>query len=295
MDRGASLRLSFDLCEDALTKAQSAAESSVSLLQVGIYDADGHKEWEKSYEGAFSVPKTVSGLREGRKTIVALANKSITMPDILEDFFSIPTSLSDNRRNSFVMVGSAGAIADVQPSEVTVHLERIAAKISFRNAILLNWTSSPPADFAIEAVYVANAGVESTLAADGGADPALNPRASLEQTADEVLRDLTVSELVSWKGSGDVFNKGVDFYVYPNSTSTRTTLVIRTRFDGHTSYYPLVIDRPIERNTQYRCGSITITTDGMPSPADEFSSIRINYKYESSDWSEQSIGDAISF
>lgn len=292
---GASIQLLFEDIDGTLSKAQSNSESNVSRLQAGIYDIDGRLEWEQTYENAFSVAKTISGLEAGEKTVVAVANKEIVMPERLEDFFRIPTSLAENRRGAFVMVGKTGVIADTKPGSATVRLERIAAKISFRSSIILNWNCTPPSDFRIEAVYVANAGAESDLSASGDAAPSINLRHETQQTSDEALRDLTYAEFSSWKGSGDIFNNGVDFYVYPNDTQTRTTLIIRTSFNGHTSYYPLVIDRPIERNTQYRCGTITLTCDGMPSPSDEFSSVKVSYIYESEDWSEQNIGDAISF
>lgn len=290
----ASILLSFDAGE-TVSKTQSSSESNVVMLHAAIYNEEGKLEWERKYDNAFSVAKTISGLEAGEKTVVAVANKEITMPEQLDDFFSIPTVLSDNRRDAFVMVGQAKAKADTSPAEAIVKLERIAAKISFRSSILLNWNCTPPSDFKIAAVYISNAGMRSDLSGSGEAEPELNPRTSTDLTSDALLRDFTCSEFSSWKGSGDIYNKGVDFYLYPNSTQKRTALIIKTNFNGHYSYYPLVIDCPIEKNTLYRCGTITLTCDGMSSPDEDFSSIKISYKYDSLDWTEENLGDAISF
>lgn len=276
------------------TKAQTASETNITRLQVAIYGDGGNLEWENTYEYAFSSVKTISGLTEGRKTIVAVANKKVTMPSSLDEFHTIPVSLDDNRRDSFVMYGCESAEASVSPALTTIHLKRAVAKISVRSSISSVSEDGKTHEFVPERIYIANVATKTNLRGDAFEEFA-NLREDRELTGNQVIRDLTVAEKEYWVNGG-VFNHGVDFYVCPNRSSERqTTMIIEAEFDGLKCYYPVVIASELLANTMYRCGVLTISCEGMPNPGDEFSSIRVQFNYGNDDWDEGKTAEKIIF
>ena len=276
------------------TKVQTSAETNVNRLQVGLYNAAGELEWENTYEYAFSTMKTVTGLMEGQKTIVAVANKQVAMPATLKEFYAISVSLEDNKRDAFVMSGAETTEASVDPKVTTIHLRRLVSKITVRSALSVSWTDGKQHTFSPTRIYLANVATKTNLKGNIF-DEFANPREKTEQTKNENLRDFTVAERDYWVNGG-VFNHGLDFYVCPNgSTERKTTLIIQAEYDGQTCYYPLVVSDELVMNTMYRCGAIKITCGGMPSPSDDFSSIRVSYNYESDDWASGTTADSVIF
>lgn len=286
----------FDISffSDGQTRVQTAAETNVTRLQVALYNNAGELEWENSYDYAFSTVKTISGLAEGPKTIVAVANKAVTMPALLSDFQTITVSLDENRRNSLVMYGYERTEASVSPSLTTIHLKRTVAKISVRSSISAVFEDGKAHEFVPERIYLANVATRTNLRGDAF-DEFINLREDRQQTGDEILRDFTVAERNYWV-SGGVFNHGVDFYVCPNtSASRRTTMIIQAKFDGIVCYYPLIIASELLSNTMYRCGALVVSCEGMPNPEDEFSSIRVRFNYENDDWYDGQTAQSVVF
>lgn len=291
---GAAVIFDIGLSADDGTKAQTSAETAIYRLQTGLYNDAGELEWENTYDYAFTTVKTVTGLVEGDKTIVAVANKAITMPATLEEFFDMDVALDENRRDSFVMSGSEKARATVSPGLTTVRLVRAVTKISVRSAISAVWNDGKEHSFCPERIYLSNVATRTNLRGDAF-DEFVNLREEPCQTEDAVIRDFTVSEKDYWV-SGGVFNHGVDFYVCPNASEERkTTLIIQASYDGRTCYYPLVVADTLRCNTMYRCGAIVISCEGMPEPDDEFSSIRVRYGYSSEDWSTGKTDERVVF
>ena len=291
---GAAVIFDIDFLSGDGTKAQTSAETNVNRLQVGLYNALGELEWENTYEYAFTTMKTITGLMEGSKTIVAVANKEVKMPATLEEFYSIPVLLEDNRKDAFVMSGTETAEASVDPTVTTIHLRRLVSKIRFFKPLIVSWTDGKSHDFVPEKVYIANVATKTNMKGDAFGE-FINLREEPEQTKVDVLRDFTVAELDNWV-SGRAFNRGVNYYVCPNGSSEhKTTLVIQARYDGQVCYYPLVVSDELLMNTMYECGTIKITCGGMPSPSDDFTNIRVSYNYESADWASGTTPDGIIF
>lgn len=290
-DGPACMSVVFDGIEFS-TKAQTQAEMAVNELYAAIYNEAGEREWADEVSGSISSSRTITGLEVGAKTIVAVANMKVDLPEHLEDFDRMTSTLSDNTRSSFVMTGRASAYADVKPEAVVIEMHRLVAKISFRGMIFVKWTSAPPKEFSFREVYVANVSKDALFSGEPLSAPSVNLRKGA-LTDDGALSSLTRSAFESWKGSGSAYNRqGVDFYVYPNSDpSLRTAIIIHTVFDGHDSYYPIVIDEDIRSNTQYVCGDVHIATDGMPSPADDFFSTKATYSYSVHDWTVKPLSD----
>lgn len=278
------------------TKAdQSESERRIERLCLMIFDDNGYLEWYDK-EATINGTKTVAGLEEGPKTVWAVANKSLDIPDMSErrwtmaELREVTSSLADNKRDALVMTGSVRAVAGTDAKEAIVELRKICAKISFRNSIVTTWgANKPQKGFDIDKVYIANVGTESNFQNKDLHTELINPRAELEQTHEDILADFTVSPRTRQWVSGDVFNKGVDFYVYPNEDAdNRTTVIIEATFDGRKCYYPIVLDCDIVSGYCYRIGKVEITCEGMTTPGEDFTKVKTVTGVESANWSDPS-------
>lgn len=295
--------LSLSVCQDVTfagsepgTKAeQSESEKRIERLYLMIFDDSGYLEWCDS-EATVNGVKTVAGLEEGPKTVWAVANMALDIPDMNErrwtmaELCEVTSSLEDNRRDAFVMVGSTRAMAGTDAEEAVVELRKICAKVSLRNTIITNWGSNKPQQgFDIDKIYVANVGTRSNFRNEDLHTELVNPRAGTGQTEVTVLEDFTVSySNHSWV-SGNVYNKGVDFYVYPNTDAgNRTAVIIEASFDGRKCYYPVVLDCDIASGCCYRIGKIEITCEGMPTPGEDFTKVKTVIGAKPGDWAEAS-------
>ena len=270
---------------DGDVEYQTEQEKKVSQLDVAIYDADGNLEWNKHYDESSAVGrKIISGLSEGQKTIAVAANIAFTVPQTIAEFKAIATALNDNAVDNFVMTGTGEGIASTNPEPVVVRLERVAAKFLLDGTITTEWESDPPTSFDIETIYLANVAVNSNFDDDGSAGPEINLRSTTELTTDELYANFTVAQKSRWS-SGEKFNgENTRFYGYPNSTDTRTAILIKAKYDGRDTYYPLVIDQAINNNTLYHIGNIKITTEGMENPWDEWVKVKIIFDIQVVDW-----------
>lgn len=263
---------------------QTPDETKVSQYDIAVYDAAGLLEWSGHVDKADSPRHVITGLGAGRKTIAVAANINAGMPATLTAFGSLPTDLRDNRLSEgFVMVGTAEAVAAEDPEVVKLSLKRIAAKISVEGNITAAWLGDAPESFVITDIYVANVATRSNYAFNGTAGPSINLRSTEDVTTDDVYRALTVSQRTFWE-SGKPFNGGVSFYVYPNSDSARTCIIIKALYDGEVTYYPIRIDQEIASNTLYTLGDVKITWRGVDKPWEEYTRIAANIKIDVKNW-----------
>ena len=271
------------------TKYQTTVEKKVSQVDIVIYDESGAKEWNRHFDGAPMSHQLISGLTEGAKTVAVLANYTLdSVPATITAFKETLTSLADNSRDNFVMVGVAEGTAGTDPEPVSLKLVRVAAKVSVTGNIITAWEGEAPESFDITDIYLANVAVASDFDYDGSSGPEINLRSTVELVADSLYNDFTVAVKKNWT-DGDQFNGGVEFYAYPNSDDVRTCVMIKALYDGRVTYYPLVINLPIAQNTLYRIGDITITCEGCENPWDEFSKIRVFFDIEVADWDYKEI------
>lgn len=295
-DKGSAVIINVETSFDSDESKASLMnwEASINRLQIGIYNSAGECEWDNTYTSSFTNTRTVSGLTEGEKTIVAVANKEIVMPATLDEFDRISVSLKDNTREHLVMSGKVKTVACTAPEIATISLRRIVAKISFRNALIVSWNEGKQHGFSFERVYIANVASKSDL--NGGCyGEFVNLRENKDISDDEGIRSLTVSDYKSWIENG-AYNGGVDFYVCPNvSEDRKTAFIIQAKYDGRTCYYPLVIADEILSNTQYNCGKIVLTCEGMENPEDDFLSNRASLCYTKAEWDDSPNMEDVTF
>lgn len=288
------IRLNFSLVgitggrteTEMVTKAeeyQTEAEKNINLLTLAVYDNDGVLEWTRDYTGPKSANYTITGLVAGPKTIVAIANRKVTVPKSLEDVYSTVSSLAENSRESFVMFGTGKAVADYDSETAVIRISRLAAKFRLHGSIITRWEVDEPEQFDILGIYVANAGGNVDFAGNDRG-PNYNLRTVESCSDNPAVKDLTVASKIRWSNGG-AFNGGTDLYAYPNSdVKNRTAVLIKASFDNRICYYPIVIDQSVTGNTLYNFGDIVISCEGAPNPWSDFEKVRIDYSIEISDW-----------
>lgn len=273
---------------------QSDTEKQVSRVDIAIYDGNGNLEWTKHYEDDRSSRQVITGLAEGKKTIAVVTNKFIEIPATLDGFKACVTDLNDNTRTNFVMTGMGEGIASADPDPVEIKLARTVAKFTVDGNITTEWEGDAPQSFDITDIYLANVTVSSDFFHSGAASPTVNLRTSRELTSDAGYREMTVASKLDWS-SGRQFNGGVSFYGMPNTTSTRTAVMIKAEYDGRDCWYPLVIDREIRNNTLYEIGDIKITCEGTSDPADPFTKVKVLFSLKVMDWDRQEVYPEFTF
>ena len=273
---------------------QSEIEKQLSRVSIAIYDSSGNLEWSKHYEDNRSSRQVITGLSEGKKTIAVVTNKTLETPATLDGFKSSVTGLDDNTRTNFVMTGMSEAVASSDPDPVDVRLARTVAKFTVKGNITTQWEGDAPESFDITGIYLANVTVTSNFVHGGEVAPTLNLRTSRELTGDAAYRELTVASKLEWTAGGP-FNGGVSFYGMPNSTPTRTAVMIKALYEGRECWYPLVIDREIKNNTLYEIGDVEITCEGTADPSEPFTKIKITFSLKVTDWDYQEVYPEFTF
>lgn len=272
----------------AVSKAdeiQSENEKKISRMEIFVYDDSGKLEWCDVYDSYMSDRFTIAGLREGRKDVAIVANKKLSeTPQSLSQFKSMASGLTDNSRNSFVMTGMGSAMANSKSEVTDIGLVRLAAKFSFRGVIRTDWTLNRPESFTLTDVYVSNVGSRSSFE-HMNTSTIENPRRG-DISMNAQIRNLTYAERNREWIPGYVFNGGIDFYGYPNHTDQRTAVIIKALYNGRVCYYPIVIDMPIESNTLYNIGTVTISSEGVQNPWQDFGHVSIGCKVKAQDWED---------
>jgi len=206
----------------------------------------------------------------GKRNIYVFANTT-GLDDIAKesDLRSYVSSMSDNSRDCFVMVGTPGATSSISAGNTTnsinVALHRLACRIKVGN-IRTDFPSDAlrSTTFSLKSIYLAN--VPATFKPINGDisdifSPIPAPAGYMSSTNDLTARSYTGKTLTDNPFSAELY-----LYSYPNGDTGHTTkVVIETEMDGVTYYYPIEITdtRP---NTAYTIGNVVITRLGSTDP-----------------------------
>lgn len=278
------------------SEVQTADEKKVSILHIGVYDAEGKLEKFKDYtDDRTQKRQVITGLTEGKKTIVAIANLQDALPQTYAELEETVFDLASNTPSNLIMCGTVDEEAKKDPQAEILKLNRVCAKFEVLGTISTAWEGDEPTSFSITDIYIANASIKSNIAFSGSLNEYVNPRTSTTLVEKKAYTDLLVSHSDSWQ-PGDAFNNGVCFYSFPNSsTTTRTAIIIKGKYEGKDTYYPIPIDENIVKNTLYRVGDITITCQGVDNPWDVFTKIKLLYNIEIVDWDTKDVDFSGSF
>lgn len=286
--RNVTLRLSVsDSPLSRVTGASVAAESSISSLQVLLFDENGALV---SY-GSSSSTSVLVRCSCGRRSVWVFANApSLSGISTFAELVSFRFPLECNSASSLLMYGSEDMLVESNMSK-TIQLSRMCAKVvlsrltkSFSSEVIQDM------DFVLEKVYMTNVVAEYTL--EGAPVPCLwyNKMGWNAECDGLLCDDVGVSVTSSLEGEHT-------FYVFPNrSTSDArggewsprcTRMVLKASLGGEPVYY--VIDIPdIRANCSYVISNVKITRPGSSDEEHKTDECVVEFSLSVSDWSEYS-------
>jgi hypothetical protein len=209
---------------------------------------------------------------------VAVANKQ-EMPSSLtrDELSALPTRLDENAPGRFIMVGSLPNHVVQEDEKLTVGVQRIVSKVSYKIRTKFTGTLATKS-FTVDEIYLTNVAGENVLGLTGapaGSDRWHN-RLDRTASAGAALDDLLYGRLGVAMAPVDSIWSGHTFYVYLNASpdshdksawSPRCTrFVVKATLDGRTTYYPVTIPSTVS-NKHYHI-DLTISNYGVDHPED---------------------------
>ncbi len=261
------------------------SDNSVRNIQVFVFDKNGVYETSSSGSGA-SLSLTCT---TGEKQIVALANapQELGVKNISE-LRARTADLKDCSAGLVVMAGEVTKVLE-SSSTVTISVERLAARVAV-DQIKTDFALDQHKDlsFNVKAIYLINVAGERAYLDDNTPSTWYNKGGYDAATSPSFLYDEVLSGSVT---NGNAYNTAHHFYCYPNTTSTKTRLVVEAEVGGYRYYYPVTLDR-IDPNTAYTY-SLTITRLGSDSPDKPIEDGSVLFNVTVKDWIEQDVDEII--
>ena len=261
------------------------SDDTVEDLQVFVFNKNGAYETSSSGSGA-SLSLTCTA---GEKQIVALVNAPVEDGvNSISELRSRTSDLADCSENSIVMAGELTTILEVS-STVTLEVERLAARVAVsevKTDFVLDQHKA--LKFDIKAIYLVNAAGQRAYLSDTPPAKWYNEGKHDALTAPAFLYDEVSSGVVE---NGSTYDTEHYFYCYPNSTSTKTRLVVEAMVGDYLYYYPVNIDK-VYPNTAYTY-SLTITRLGSDSPNKPVEAGTVQFVVTVKDWVHQDVEETI--
>ena len=254
-------------------------ESTLKDVQVFCFDkATGVREDYKRGES-----NTVKlSITTGTKRIYALAN----CPDLgavttEASLLSTVTSFSNNSLDGFEMISPTGSATEqviTGSGNIELSVKRIVAKVLVDKLVAaFEQPSLRPLDFVITKIYMVNVAKNNNY----GLSVVPNEYYQGGDNNGSRINGMIAEEGLSYNlkngGSSDVQH---GFYVYPNSSSNRTKVVIEGTLKGDSQMYAFELPA-IERNKVYDIQEIRIT---RPSSDNMFADLDVTIRV--ADWDE---------
>lgn len=248
-----------------------ADESKVNSLQVLVFNGENLEAY-KSVSGQMTA---VVPAESGEKTVYAVVNApNLSGVSSRADFLARATSLADNARDSFVMIGSTTQEL-VDGGNVPVTVKRIVSRVSIAKISTDFKEYRANYSVKINGIYLINVAGDNNFELSAAPSAWLNKLGHVDTSMDALLYDQLTGVTVS---NGNPYVKEHVFYPYPNALPESgttpayadtwdprgTLLVIDATLiedDGiteHNGYYPIVLPA-IERNKTYSIEEVCIT------------------------------------
>lgn len=264
---------------DGATKiSESKNDGLVNDIQVFVFNKYGLLE-----TSATSATKTAKvTCTTGEKKIVALVNadpeQSVTT---ISELGARTVDLKDCGAENLVMIGKT-EVNLTGTDVVVIDVERLAAKVVLNSVQLSLPLQFKNISFEINSVYLVNAAGDRAYLEDNTPSVWYNlgeydPLASM----DLLYEDLSGVTVIS---GDNPYSTDHFFYTYPNSTDTKTRLVLEALIEGQTYYYPITIDE-VKPNNLYTY-ALTITQFGSDSPDKPLEDGAVNVTVSVSSWND---------
>lgn len=254
-----------------VTDGQEAAVTGCALY---VFSRDGRMvSCYTSLSGLFDFYLT-----DATYDFIAVANKGGMPPSLTRDeLFALPTRLDENAPGQFVMVGSLPDHVVQADEKLTVGVQRVVSKVSYKIRTKFKGTLATK-PFIVDEIYMTNVAGENVLGLTGpaaGSDRWHN-RLDCTASAGSALDELLYGRLGVAMAPVDSLWSGHTFYVYPNASPDShdksawiprsTRFVVKATLDGKTTYYPVTIPQAVS-NKHYHI-DLTISNFGVDHPED---------------------------
>lgn len=232
----------------------------------------------------------------GQKSIYAVVNAGRDLSDVssLSALEAQESLLTDNNRESFVMVGSS-KVTLPDTEIIDIDIKKIASRVVVRKITNGMQGALASVPVRLDAVYLINVAgrqksiirASESLSAD---DVWLNKSAYRKEGGEMTFRTLGEKTTVS----GDTFSQSSYLYAYPNPTKEErsvrdgwqpryTRLVIETTIAGARYYYPIPISQ-MQGNKSYEFENIVLSKLGSPVPDGELETGSVEFRLGLRDW-----------
>ena len=289
-----AVSLLFD--EGAQTKAVTSYttsqtyEKQVNKVQIFVFDESGKIN---IYKDAGTTQSGISiSTTTGKKTVWAVVNgpdlSEVASVSELEDAALDLAANSTNASTGFVMAGSTTCTVSATAATANVSVSRLVARVALQR--VTNQLPDGYGALTIDNVVLTNVAGNQNIAGDAAAATWYNKMGRKDgATESSQIIDGTTNkascEALTFKSVGQTVNHGSNltistpylFYSYPNSNTAGSTgwvnpftarasrLVVTATIDGVKYYYPVTLDKKLERNKAYTV-EMTITGLGSTDP-----------------------------
>lgn len=282
---GDKVQLTVNLPENLTKLTGVPTDSKINDVQIFVFDRNGLYE-TSSHGNASTISLTCT---TGEKHLVALVNAPLEESvSNLEDLRSRTSDLSSCSAGNLVMSGET-PVELTASTTVTMEVTRLAAKVAlesvvtaFENEVHRNLP------FEVKAVYLVNVAGDRSYLKENAPTKWYNKGAYVPQSSLDFLYDAVTAGQIT---SGGNYSAGHFFYCYPNSTTTKTRLVVETQIGGYTYYYPVTLDS-VTPNTAYTY-NLTITRLGSDSPNEPVADGAVSVTLTVKDWTECEVNETI--
>lgn len=284
----------LNIPETKATNIKPENEKKVNSVQIYVFRDNGELEsYDKSSDGNITLSVTT-----GMKDFYALVNApdhSFSTKDLL---LAATSHLTDNRLDSFEMLGHKNLDISSNQQEVVIEVKRLVAKVQI-DTITRKFISASQGvvQMSIDAIYLTNVAADTKYNDDVSTitdvpGTWLNMMGYQTSEADALLYDGAVAYTLDDCSS---YNKVHSFYPYRNPTEENsdggdwsprhTKLVIRTTYGDKTKYYPIVLP-VLERNKVYRITNLTLTRPGSDSEDIPVSAADCKFSIKVAEWED---------
>lgn len=244
--------------ETKSTGESAAAEKTVNSLQVFVFNQHGvYETYAAATKGEVSITCTA-----GKKRMVALVNaeEETGVPNYAA-LADRSVYLEDSGVNNLVMLGdttvsvAAGKSIDVKVSYLSSKVVLESVKLELANP------EHEALDFKVTSVFLTNVVGDRKYINASAPSVWFHEDADFSKTLPFLYDSVSGGTL---KPVGTGYDTDHFFYCYPNTTSTKTRLVIETAIGNKLYYYPIDLEELLPNN-QYSY-NVVLTRLGIDSP-----------------------------
>lgn len=282
---GEKIQLTVNLPQAATKVTGTPTDASVNNVQIFVFDKNGLYE-ASTHSTSSSLSLTCT---TGEKKIVALVNAPLENGVTnIADLRSRTSDLNDCSAGNIVMSGETTEILTASTT-ITMPVERLAARVAVAQVTTdFELEAHQNLAFEIRSIYLINVAGEKAYLQDNTPSTWYNKNKYEAGTSLDFLHDVVSAGRVEKGGSYDTEHY---FYCYPNSTSTKTRLVIEAEVGGYRYYYPVTLNA-VDANTAYTY-NLTITRLGSDSPDIPVADGTVNFTVTVKDWVQQNVQETI--